>query len=640
MKGLSPLLFFCYFFLSSLSLSKELPTESFSQLPKHTSPKLSPTGKSIAYIGNYRDPGLAILTTYNLSTGKVNFLAKSDNEKVKINWFNWANEKTLIVSLWFASKRGGVDTTETRLIAFDVDGEEIIERALIKPRASSQIVSQFQDNVLSYLPNDPDHILIAIDLEKVNQPSVYKVNVNTGKKKRIEKGKLDIRDWLVDQQGNLRLGKALNYKTGEASTRVRIGDDKKWHKIFEYNALNEPAITPLGFGLDPNILYYRAYKGDKLALFTLNLETKEETLIFEDKNYDVDGRLIYSRKSRDVIGLYHRNSENGRIYWDNALSNFQKSINHALPDTHNYLLDFSTDEKTYILYTENDYTPGVYYLGNRQNKTLDLLFKEYPGISSEELTAHKFLTYTARDGEKIEGYLTIPKGLESKELPTIIHPHGGPGARESAGFDYWTSFFTNRGYAVFRPNFRGSTGYGYEFAQSQMKGWGLTMQDDLTDAANWLVEKGIADPERMCIVGASYGGYAAAMAAVKTPDLFKCAISFAGVSDLKQLVTESRNYTNSRFVKNQIGNKSKDLKARSPYYQAEKVAIPMLFIHGEQDRVVDVKQSRMMSKKLFKLGKDVTYIELEKGDHYLSLQKNRDKAFEAMDKFLRQHLKQ
>jgi dipeptidyl aminopeptidase/acylaminoacyl peptidase len=221
-----------------------------------------------------------------------------------------------------------------------------------------------------------------------------------------------------------------------------------------------------------------------------------------------------------------------------------------------------------------------------------------------------------------------------------LHPHGGPGARESDGFDYWTSFFANKGYAVFRPNFRGSTGYGYEFAQSQMKGWGLTMQDDLTDAANWLVDQKIAKPDNMCIVGASYGGYAAAMAAVKTPDLFKCAISFAGVTNLKKLVSRSRGYTNSKFVKNQIGDDSDDLEARSPYYQAENVKIPMLFLHGADDRVVNVEQSRMMVDELQDLDKPVEYIELENGDHYLSIQRNRHTTFKAMETFLKTHLKE
>jgi dipeptidyl aminopeptidase/acylaminoacyl peptidase len=162
----------------------------------------------------------------------------------------------------------------------------------------------------------------------------------------------------------------------------------------------------------------------------------------------------------------------------------------------------------------------------------------------------------------------------------------------------------------------------------------------LTDAANWLIEQKIAKPDSMCIVGASYGGYAAAMAAVKTPDLFKCAISFAGVTNLKRLVYRSRGYTNSKFVKNQIGDDSDDLEARSPFYQAKKVKIPMLFLHGEDDRVVDVEQSRMMVDELQDLDKPVEYIEFENGDHYLSIQRNRHAAFKAMDVFLKKHLEE
>jgi dipeptidyl aminopeptidase/acylaminoacyl peptidase len=637
------LLFTVFFFFSLAAISKVLPTESFSQLPQYTRLNLSPSGEQIAYIINFQDPEVAVLTTVNLLSGEKKYLIKSDNEEVKVNWFTWANEKTLIVSVRFASSRSGVDTTETRLVSINVNDKEIEQRDLIKPRSgntfggSGQHFSQFQDNVVSFLPNDPEHILVAVDLEVANLPDVYKINVNNGKKSRITKGKLAIRDWMADRQGNLRLGESLNYKTGEASLRVRIGDDDKWHSLFEYNALEEPGVNPLGFALDPNILYYSAYQNDKRAIFTINLQTQQTTLVYADENYDVDGGLIYSRKTRDVIGIYHANSANGRIYWDAERNNFQQALNKALPDSDNYLVDFSDDENIYILYTENDYTPGAYYLGNRKNNSLDFIFEQYPGLNPEVLAEHELVTYTARDGTKIEGYLTRPLGMD-KPVATILHPHGGPGAREMDGFDYWTAFFANRGYAVFRPNFRGSSGYGYAFAQSQMKGWGLTMQDDLTDAAKWLVEQKVADPERMCIVGASYGGYAAQMAAVKTPELFKCAISFAGVSDLKRLVRGSRHYLNRKFVKQQIGDDSDDLESRSPYYQADKITIPLLLIHGEDDRVVDVEQSRNMLEELEDMGKTVEYIEFAKGDHNLSLQRNRHTTFKAMETFLRRHL--
>ena len=631
---------FIFTVLSFGTLSKELPVEHFSQLPSFIRPSLSPSGNKIAYIRNFQSPEIALLTTVDLLTGKKQHIVKSDNEERKIRWFTWVNEKTLLVSIVFAAKRYRTDTTETRLLAVDIDGDIPVQRQVVKTKRGMYDdghVSQFQDSVVSFLPYDPEHVLIELDLDVANLPSVYKVNVSTGRKSRITKGKMSVRSWMADRQGNLRLGEALSYKTGEAAIRVRIGNDKKWYKMFEFNALEEPGITPLGFAKDPNILYYNAYQNDKKALFKIHLLSKETTLVFSDDDYDVDGSLIYSKKTNDVIGIYHSNSEDGRIYWDESIIDFQTSLNKALPDSDVYLVDFSLDENIYLLYTENDYTPGLYYLGNRKDKSVTPVFEQYPALVPEVLTEHTFVTYTARDGTELEGYLTLPLDVVGP-VPTILHPHGGPGARESDGFDYWTSFFANRGYAVFRPNFRGSTGYGYAFAQSQMKGWGLIMQDDLTDAANWLVDQKIAKADAMCIVGASYGGYAAAMAAVKTPELFQCAVSFAGVTNLKQLVIRSRKYTNNKFVKNQMGDDSNDLKARSPYYQAQKVKIPMLFLHGEDDRVVDVEQSRMMVEELQDLDKWVKYVEFENGDHYLSIQRNRHAAFKAMDAFLKTHL--
>ena len=628
-------------FLCSGVSAKELPVESFSQLPSFIRPNLSPNGNKIGYIRNYQSPEMAVLTTVDLQTGKKQYIVKSDNQKSKINWFTWANEKTLIVSMIFAGKRARTDTTETRLIAIDIVGDEIEQRNLIRPSNrfnSGQNNSQFQDNVISFLPQDPENILIALDLDVANLPGVYKLNINTRLRSRVTKGRMQVRDWMADRQGNLRLGRALDYKTGEASIRVRIGNDDKWHKMFEHNVLKEPAITPLGFAKDPNFLFYSAYQNDKKALFKIHLVSKKTSLVFADDHYDVDGSLIYSKKTNDVIGIYHTNSEDGRVYWDDSISHFQKSLNQALPDSDVYLVDFSQNENIYLLYTENDYTPGMYYLGNRKDKYMTLILEQYPVLEPKVLTEHKFVTYTARDGTKLEGYLTLPLNADGP-VPTILHPHGGPGSREHDGFDYWTSFFANRGYAIFRPNFRGSSGYGYEFAQSQMQGWGLTMQDDLTDAAKWLVEQKIAKSAGICIVGASYGGYAAVMAAVKTPELFKCAVSFAGVTNLKQLVITSKRYTNSKFVKNQMGDDYDDLEARSPYYQAEKITIPMLFLHGEDDRVVDVEQSRMMVKALQHLDKPVEYIEFENGDHYLSIQRNRHTAFRTIDIFLKKHLR-
>lgn len=612
--------------------------KQFSQLPSYQLLQLSPDGKQLAYIRNLQSPEISLLTTIDLATNKENYILQSDNEQMTINWFQWANNKTLIVSARYAGRRYGTKTTETRLYSIEADGSSKEPKSLIRPtrfKVRGRHFSQFQDNIIDFLPDDPEHVLISLDLDTPAVPSVYKLNIYTRKKTRIERGKRKIRRWMTDQQSNLRLGKAVNYNTGEVTIYVRDNNESKWRTLFEFDGMNGKSISPVGFDINPNILFYTAYKDDKEALYKIDLKTNESSLVYEDPNYDVNGSLIYAPEDGRVIGFAHSESENGRVYLDKDYKNFQEALNQILPTTTNYLTDFSQNGERYVLYAEADSIPGEYMIGDRKAGTLVPYFKQYAGLTNTQ--PHELVQYTARDGVKIEGYLTRPKGV-SKPIATIIHPHGGPGARDNAGFDLWTAYFVNKGYAVFRPNFRGSSGYGYEFAQSQMKGWGLAMQDDITDAAKWLVEQQVAIKDQICIVGASYGGYAAAMAAVKTPDVFKCAVSFAGVMDLRLLVSNSRQYLSKKFVENQIGDDYDDLEARSPYHRAKNINIPILLVHGEDDRVVDAQQSRNMAEELEELNKNFSYIELPNGDHYLSNQRNRHQFFEVLDAFLDKHL--
>lgn len=248
--------------------------------------------------------------------------------------------------------------------------------------------------------------------------------------------------------------------------------------------------------------------------------------------------------------------------------------------------------------------------------------------------------YKARDGLEIEAYLTKPvNSKENSRLPAIILPHGGPMARDYSGFDYWAELFANRGYVVFQPNFRGSSGYGYDFEMAAVQGWGKAMQDDLEDAAHWLNEQNIIDEKRVCIAGASYGGYAALMASVKHADTFQCAASFAGVSDIELIVSKARYFTNKEVVRKQFGTDSDELEAVSPVNFAKKINIPILLIHGTDDKVVPVIHSREMADELEDFDKDVKYVEIEGANHHLSVQKHRMQTLEAMLAFFDKHLK-
>ncbi|MBF7074462.1 S9 family peptidase [Glaciecola sp. MH2013] len=625
----------------------QLPASAFASLPEYESVSLSPSGRKVAFVRNISEPEhLALLSTFDLDTGKRFLLVKSDNDEVKLNWFRWANDETLVISAKFGSRERGTRYYQTRLMAMRYDDQGVKPKVLIKPRRASfgssaggNHMSQFQDNVIDYLPDDPGHIMVAVDFDVPNMPSVYKIALKNGKKSRIEKGKRQIRSWITDQQSRLRIGVAYDYDDGDVSIYERKDNDAKFRTLFKYNSLKDDGPTILGFDLDPNVLYLRKYKGDKLALYSMDLTSLEQTLVFADDNYDVDGRLIYSSKTREVIGVGHAHAQWGIHYFKNGRESFHKGLDAALPETSNFFQSFSEDENRYILYAESDNVPGIFLLGDRKNQSLQGIFETYPQLNEITIANNKKVSYQTRDGLEIEGYLTLPTSGEAP-FPTVIHPHGGPGARDYSGFDFWTAFMSHRGYAVFRPNFRGSSGYGREFSEAQMRRWGLEMQDDLTDATKWLIAQGTADPSKICIVGASYGGYAATMATVKTPDLFKCAVSFAGVSHLPKLAYRQKQFLGGDLVvENQIGDDKDDMRARSPYYNVEKVKVPTLLVHGKEDRVVHVEQSRLYADELEDHNKAVTYIEFENGDHHLTLGENRKRFFEEMDTFLADHLK-
>ena len=622
--------------------AKLTPIEVFSRLPQFYSVALSPSGNRIAMERNSGSEDLAALMTLDIETGKVFYLLRADNKKVKINWYRWANDEDLLVSAKYEISEAGTKYFKTRLYVMKYneqggDPEQVIDwRHIKRYQENSKRAPQFQDEIIDMLPDDPDHILMAIDIARPLEPSVFKVNVKTRKISRLEKGKKRIRDWMTDRQGNLRIGITLNYETGDRDIYL-LNEEDEYEKLFSYNVSDDKPISIAGFAADPNILYFKRYLGDYRALYKMDLTTREETLVYADDEYDVDGSLIYSPVTKDAIGVRHANAKGGRYYWEPRYEALQENLNNVLKDRKNYLVKFSQNEDVYLLYSESDTHPGRYYVGNQREGTLKFLFDQYPDIVPESLSDHTRVDITMRDKATIEGYLTLPKHGEAP-YPTVIFPHGGPGGRDYAGFDYWTAYFNSRGYAVMRPNFRGSTGYGYSFSEAQMQSWGMAMQDDIADATQWMIDQGYTDKSKVCIVGASYGGFAALAATVKSPEMYTCAVSFAGVSDLDRLVFRARAFVNKKFVKEQIGEDRDDRERRSPINFVENIKTPILLIHGEEDRVVHVEQSRNMAEELEDHDKVFEYVELPFGNHHLAIQSNRMKTFEAMDTFLSKYL--
>lgn len=618
-----------------------LPLKAFYEGAQLRNVKLSPDGTHLLALRNV-DGHTAILVI-NLETGERFYPTTTDNEQYKFNWVSWANNDRLLMSLRFDGKRGPnarIKTTETRLLAMDAKkASKMIN--LVKPDSNADgWMSQFQDNVISMLPDDPKHILISVDREFPNRQTVYKANVYTGKLSRVKKHMGSVRSWVADRNGEVRAGEGYDDRERKASIRVLDPRTEKWVTAWEYVVFDEPSIAIMGFGKDKTELYILADHEGRKAIFKADLSKDgyPRELILSDENYDVSGSLIYSHVHKDVVGLYYTGDADRSIFWNDEFKAFQGGLDKAMPDTVNYISSLSADMRKYIVFSSNATQPGTILFGDRDEKTLTYIADIYESLNENVLIEKQELTYEARDGLKLEGYLSLPINYADKPIATIILPHGGPMSQDGKGFDSFSSFMVNRGYAVFQPNFRGSSGYGHDFMMMAVGGMGLAMQDDLEDAVKFLVDKKIADPKRVCIIGGSYGGYAALMGATKTPDLYQCAISFAGISDINKLRSEARYFVNRNVIREQLGNDSKQLRATSPARLAENVKIPILLIHGDDDTIVPVSQSRLMAKALKKHDKAYEYIELEGGSHHLDYMPHRKQTFEAMESFLQKYL--
>jgi len=619
--------------------TETIPTEHFASLPDFSGVQLSPNGLRAAAIANIVHEGFTgkVVLQRHLETGEQRPVLSLRDGEYKINWIRWATEDKLLVSLRSREAILGTAFTSTRLMVVDIHTREAKNAINSGTLRRADWIPQFQDRVVDLMPDDDEHFLLQADLEYQNRPDVYRVNLNTGRTKRVQRGRSNVDDWLTDRQHRVRIG------VYQDETTMRVYeqdiDGKNWRMLWEYQALAGQDVIPKGFAADPNILYVNAYHQGRLAIFRVDLSDPElsKELVYSNERLDVTGRLIYSPKHGDVVGIRTGIGDNYE-FWSAEHRSLLRSVNQALPEHSNVIVSLSEDEQRIIFLSENDTEAGTYYYLDRSTMRMSPIASRYNALKPELMAEKNSIRYDARDGTSIQAFVTFPKGVEPQNLPAIVLPHGGPISFDSSGFDYWTQFFANRGYVVMQMNFRGSGGFGYDFMAAGFQSWGLEMQDDVADAASWLIDKGIADPERICIVGGSYGGYAALMGAAKTPELFSCAVSFAGVTDLFALLQTSRRYSNSDVTEIQIGDGRRNLRARSPVTLAEDIDIPVLLIHGDKDVRVRVTQSRRMAKALERAGKDFLYVEQSGGDHHLSTNEQRLEALKTMETFLAEHL--
>ena len=422
---------------------------------------------------------------------------------------------------------------------------------------------------------------------------------------------------------------------------VRDADGDKWRSSDAYTGLNSDAQIR-GFTANPSEMIVADYQGnDTLGLYIYNLQDKKITrTLFQNDTYDA-GSVLLSHDGAEVIGATYV-GETTQVELFEGHATALTSLRTNYPQHTVDYIDQSTDGTQIIVKISNAYDPGLFLLYDAKNKKLQSLGALYPDLAVKDLGEVVSVKYAARDKSVIPAFITLPTAIRDssqiKNLPFIVLPHGGPYGRDEKRFDYFAQFFASRGFGVLQMNFRGSDGYGRAFEESGRKNW-VVMQEDVEDGARWLIERGYADPERMCIAGWSYGGYAALMGALKDPELYRCAISMAGVTDLQDMIRDIKQYrfgkmSSKNFVLKGFKGRD-DIKANSPVKLASELKVPLFLAHGTADQRVQIDQFRRMKRALRSVDTPVAYMEFADEDHFLSVEKNRIAFFKGLDAFLR-----
>ena len=547
-----------------------IPMEDFFRNPEKSSFSISPNGNYIAYMKPWKTRMNVFVM--EIITKKETRLTSSQERGVY--GFTWLTNKRI----GYVKDEGGNENTHFYAVNIDMSNEIDLTP-----------FENVQTRIIDDLEDDPNHIIIGLNKRNPQIHDPYRINVNDGKMELIAENPGNISEWMTDHDGKLRVATTSDGVNTSLLYRDKESDEFKLILTTDFKV----SIAPLFFTFDNKNLYVASNRGrDKTAIFEFDLsKSKEGRLIFEHNEVDVSG-LMFSRKRKVLTGVNYTVAKNEMIFFDKWREDIQQKLEKKLPGYEVAITSFSKDETKAVVVTYSDKSRGTYYHYDVDKNKLIELGEVSPWLNEENMSEMKPVKYMSRDGLTINGYLTLPKGTNGKNLPVVVNPHGGPWARDNWGYKSEIQFLANRGFAVLQMNFRGSIGYGREFWEKSFKEWGKSMQDDITDGVNWLIDEGIADPDRIAIYGASYGGYATLAGLAFTPDLYTCGVDYVGVSSLFTFMENMPPYWElyRSMMYEMVGHPEKDkelLAAASPLLHIDKIKAPIFIAQGANDpRVV------------------------------------------------------
>jgi dipeptidyl aminopeptidase/acylaminoacyl peptidase len=612
----------------STAAPKRYELRDFFGNPERSSYQVSPDGKTLSFMAPYeRRRNLHIVALP--ADGSAPDFAKAKRLTAEtardIAGYFWKGDGHIL----YVKDFGGDENFH--VVSVDVKSGEVKD---LTP------IPKIQASILDDLRDDPQHILVQHNQRNAQIFDVYKIDVATGVSVMVAENPGNITGWVTDHKGAVRVATTTDGVNSSLLYRATEKDAFKTVITTDFRT----TVAPMFFTFDNQNLYALSNRDrDKTALVILDPATgKEAKPLFEHPEVDLGG-ANYSRKRKVLTEVGFETWKSQRHYFDAATKALYEKLEKQLPGFDVSIQNSNLAEDKFIVAAYSDRTPGARYVYDAKTDKLAKLGEINTAIKADDMAVMKPVTYTSRDGLKINGYLTLPKGKEAKNLSVIVNPHGGPWARDSWGFNPEVQFLANRGFAVFQMNFRGSTGYGRAFWEKSFKQWGKTMQDDITDGVQWLIKEGIADPKRVGLYGGSYGGYATLAGVTYTPDLYAAAVDYVGVANLFTFMKTIPPYW-APFLKmmhEMVGDPEKDkdlLTASSPVFHVDQIKTPLFVAQGANDPRVNKNESDQMVEALKKRGVAVEYMVKDNEGHGFHNEENRYDFYGAMEGFFTKHL--
>lgn len=615
--------------------------QPFFQHDAYRSLRLSPSGK---YLGALISAGGRMrVAAIDVESRSVAIAAAVDGDDIE--WFEWVNDDRLVFAV--NDLQSGLDEQRGEgLFAVNRDGGDF---RVLAPTIRSQInrrelVYRYA-RLLSLLNDGSDDILVIANDPNARYPDVYRMNTRTGRRELKSSGKPgDIVHWVADHKGVVRA--AIEQERG-TTYRVfwRADEDAKWVLLAAWGINDGERFYPIAFDGDGALIVTSNIGRDTWAVYRYDTARKAlGDLVAAHPKVDLRGGLVVDRRNNRIVGLTYEADRPGTVWFDDEWARLQATVDASLPGKMNKITRAGNRA---LVSSYSDTDPGSYYMLDTEKRRLEHLVARRKAIKPEAMPTRQPVRYAARDGLDIPAYLTLPKGREPKNLPLVLYVHGGPWVRGANwAWRAEPAYLASLGYAVFEPAFRGSTGWGGRLHRAGWKQWGRGMQDDLNDGVDWLAKQGTIDPARVCIMGASYGGYAVMMGLARDPERWRCGINYLGVTDINLMFDVAwSDYSSSDFIrytaKEMIGDPDKDaamLKAASPLENAAKIKAPVLMAYGAGDRRVPLVHGEKMRDALTAQGTSVEWVVYTGEGHGFMLEQTRYDFYERVARFLGRHL--